>query len=51
MEIPREHRPDDLPIGMIDRAKLIGVARAGIQTAHGFRINNCIVPAIFAERA
>ena len=40
MEIPREDRPFDLPIGMFDGAKLIGVARAGIQTVHGFRINN-----------
>ncbi|MBQ2708419.1 MAG: helix-turn-helix transcriptional regulator [Clostridia bacterium] len=51
MEIPREDRPFDLPIGMFDGERLIGVARAGIQTAHGFVINNCIVPAIFAEHA
>lgn len=51
MATPMENRPADLPIGMFDGERLVGIARAGIQSAHGFTINNCIVPAILPEFA
>jgi len=51
MSIPMENRPADLPIGMFDGEQLIGISRTGIQEAHGFRLNNCIVPAILKEYA
>ena len=49
LKFPRESHPDDQPIGMFCKNKLIGVSRVSLMEAHGFKINNCIVTAILPK--
>ncbi|MBE6569847.1 MAG: helix-turn-helix transcriptional regulator [Ruminococcaceae bacterium] len=42
LKVPLEHRFLDQPFGIFDDGTLIAYSRDGLQSTHGFQLNNCI---------